>query len=201
MKLSIVNTVGLLFFTFCPVFSFAAGNWTANPGAESCCDCYVRTVATVTTDYGSSTTVYWDWVDCDPDNGGTGGSGGGTGDGGGMGGTGGGGSAGTDPRDQTAEAKFESAMCAEDNVLIVNQCNPDPPVELQCCFLNSDDGHLCTTCNCAGCCEKYWNCNNLLTQSSCWGCKMDCAVGFSGGEAAGEDDYDECDRYDRNPYM
>ena len=164
-------------------------------------DCFERTVTEVCFNGECWYEVVWYPIECDGSGGGTGGGGtGGGGTGGGGTGGGGGGTGGTHPDDDTDEARFESAMCNEDNVLVVNHCNPTSP-STGCCFLNSDDGHLCTTCNCAGCCERYWSCSSPYTQSLCNSCKAECAMGFETAAAAGTDDRRDCDRYDSNPYM
>lgn len=182
------------------VCSVSFGGVGGTGGGSTCCDCWQRIVEVVCTPAGCTTNVVWEWVDCQPAGGGTGGgdTGGGSGGGGDQGGGGGGGIG--HPDDDTPEARFESEMCQEDNVLIVNHCSHASP-QIQCCILNSDDGHSCTACNCAGCCDTYWDCNSQLTQTMCWGCKSDCAVEFSGGGAAGTDDSSECDRFDGNPFM
>ncbi len=171
----------------------AAGVGGGGIGSSGCCDCWGRVVTVVCVDgFGCTTEVSWDWIDCNPPPGGGGGSGGGTGGGGGAGGSGSGGGAGTDPRDVTDEQISESAMCEADNTLITRHCNPADPQNSACCFQNSDDGHLCTTCDCAHCCDVYWPCSSPWTQSACQMCQMDCYVGFSTSQANGTDDSDTC---------
>jgi len=164
-------------------------------GGQTCCDCWVRTVTRVETSAGVTYDFVWDWVDCDDAGGGSGGGsgGGGGGDDGGGGGTGGG--SGGDPRDTTPEAKAESAMCEVDNVVrlyggdrcLVAQAPPD-----DCCLQSSNDGHLCTTCDCAGCCQG----SGYDSPSEITACLLQCAIGFShASSAAGIDDSSTCMYY------
>ncbi len=187
----------LLVLTLVAVISILS---PSNLGAENgggtdqgCCDCWVELAWDVCVQGGASpeecvTTLIWDWVSChafdyfegedDPtDPGGSGGGGAGPGP--------------TDPRDLSEEAREESAMCLHDDVLITRHCNLSFPT-FECCYLNSDDGHLCTTCNCAGCCETYFNCDDTWLGATCRACKLDCAVNFQSGAAAGWDNSADC---------
>jgi hypothetical protein len=175
----------------------------ASADAGACCDCYHRTVSWVCTGPPGGPEVCtkeitWDWVGCD-----------GSGDpctrgaqsgpcGGGIGipivigPGGGGGGAATHPDDDTPEAKEESAMCENDNVLWIRYCNPSVSRKIECCFWNSDDGHLCTTCDCGDCCDIYFDPYGSYTVELNRGCRTQCSVSFSGGEAEGVDDGDSC---------
>jgi hypothetical protein len=175
----------------------------ASADAGACCDCYHRTKSTVCTGPPGgpeicTTEITFDWVDCDGSGGDcTRSSGLGRPCGGGItpiviGPGPGGGGATTHPDDDTPEAKQESAMCDNDNVLWIRHCNPSVSREIECCFLNSDDGHLCTTCDCGGCCDTYFDPFSSFTVSLNRGCKTHCASEFSGGWAEGQDDGESC---------
>ena len=180
-----------------PVEADAGGGFGGNP--DDCCDQYCR--FTVCVD-GFDCTHEFHYVECDPPpggGGGSGGGGGGSGGGGGAGGSGSGGGAATDPRDTTDEMRQQSAMCENDNVLIVDHCDPYQPT-IECCFANSRYGHLCTTCDCAGCCFVYWPYTNVFNRTYYSACELDCKNGFQGGDANGTDDSSECSTILNNPH-
>jgi hypothetical protein len=91
------------------------------------------------------------------------------------------------PEDTPEERQRQNIRCGQKNA----DCGGGGSHKMACCFYNTRYGDECTTCNCGSCCISVFGGSRLVSMTRA--CQLDCRNGFSGGEARGTDNPDECE--------
>lgn len=183
--MGIVRAIFVLVATLCTVICVPS---------TALSDCYIQYQNDCTTSYQGNNAI----VTCSNEGDVTcigGGRPGGDGSGGSWepptgGGSGGTGSGTFHPQDTTEEMREQSTRCVENDVQAWDADYPQcTQVSSQdwCCMWATNEGHLCTACNCGACCysSQYGQTDKDLCISQCW-------QGWLNGEGNGEDDSDDC---------